>query len=284
MKRKILFECALASLVVAGCYTGAKMNDVNGSAPDAAQTTDPTVPSDSGLPCDVAKLLTDSCTSCHGDPLSGGANDRLMSFDDLVAPSAADPSRKMAEECVARMKDTKRPMPPDALLPAESVAVLEKWIAAGMPKGSCGIDAGSAVETPTVCTSNTMWTRGDRGSSSMHPGVACIDCHAGPQGDDAPSFTLAGTVYPTVHEPDDCYGAKGSISVVVTDANGKVYTLPINSAGNFYSNARIATPYTAKVVSAGKTRAMTAAQTNGDCNTCHTRAGAEKAPGRIFAP
>ena len=40
----------------------------------------------------------------------------------------------------------------------------------------------------------------------------------------------------------------------------------------------------AKVVKNGKERVMKDAQTNGDCNHCHSEKGDEKAPGRIMAP
>jgi mono/diheme cytochrome c family protein len=46
----------------------------------------------------------------------------------------------------------------------------------------------------------------------------------------------------------------------------------------------LALPYTAKVVQNGKTRAMGAAQTSGDCNACHTPTGANGAPGRVTIP
>ena len=113
----------------------------------------------------------------------------------------------------------------------------------------------------------------------MHPGQACIKCHT----KKGPKFSIAGTVYPTAHEPDDCYGL-GSSTVVITDATGKVLTLKSNSAGNFYSQTAIKMPYTAKVIVGTKERAMKDSQTNGDCNSCHTVTGAEKAPGRIMAP
>lgn len=144
-----------------------------------------------------------------------------------------------------------------------------------------GADTGTDFNTPSVCTSATNWTRGDRGSSSMHPGVACIACHDANRG---PGFSIGGTVYPSAHEPDDCNGVKGGVQVVITDAAGKVTTLAVNAAGNFYSAANIQTPFKAKVVSGGKERAMVAAQTDGDCNTCHTEKGLKSAPGRIVAP
>ena len=119
----------------------------------------------------------------------------------------------------------------------------------------------------------------------MHPGDACISCHTQNNG---PSFTIAGTVFPTAHELDDCNGSNGTtdgLQVVITDATGKVVTVAVNSVGNFHSSSTIATPFTATVkASNGKTRAMTTPQTSGDCNSCHTEQGANGAPGRIMAP
>jgi hypothetical protein len=43
-------------------------------------------------------------------------------------------------------------------------------------------------------------------------------------------------------------------------------------------------PYKAKVTYMGRERAMVAAQTSGDCNSCHTQNGANSAPGRILLP
>src|SRR5678816_1857969 len=131
--------------------------------------------------------------------------------------------------------------------------------------------------TPTVCTSGKYWTSGNGGS--MAPGEACQACH---QKQGGPSYFIAGTVYPTAHEPKDCDGI-GSISVVVTDANKVVTTLNANSVGNFSSGTKVAAPFTVKVTSTKGTRAMSGSLTSGDCNSCHTTAGANGAPGRIMA-
>ena len=48
--------------------------------------------------------------------------------------------------------------------------------------------------------------------------------------------------------------------------------------------SELALPYRAKVVVGGRERVMLTPQTNGDCNACHTQAGAEGAPGRIIVP
>jgi hypothetical protein len=142
------------------------------------------------------------------------------------------------------------------------------------PAGSCN--------TLTGCTSGSCWSGSGDGSPLMEPGRACISCHAA-TGGDAPPFTIAGTVYPTAHEPDQCNGAGGA-QVVITDANGNVVTLTANGAGNFYYLGAIALPFQARVVDGNGVRAMSVPQSTGDCNSCHTAVGANGAPGRIMAP
>lgn len=298
MRSNVLVGLTLSGAIAVGCYTGGNISpesksgssgsnttstSVDGSDPAAAATFD-------GLPCDVAKVLADKCSSCHGAKLGGGAPNHMTSYDDLVAASQSDPSKTVAELSVVRMQASKNPMPPDGADAADA-AVLQAWIKAGAKQSTCSdpsIIPADPVDDPyataTVCTSKSTWTRGDRGSTSMHPGVACIDCHDSDRG---PSYVAAGTVYPTAHEPDDCNGSNdASLQVVITDKNGKTYTQTVNSVGNFYFSSRttIATPYTAKIVSGSKSRAMQTAQTDGDCNKCHTEKGTEKAPGRLMAP
>jgi hypothetical protein len=116
----------------------------------------------------------------------------------------------------------------------------------------------------------------------MHPGGACITCH---DQNNAPAFSIAGTVYPTAHEPDDCNGGgTAGAQIVITDAKGVVTKIAVNSVGNFYSQSNIALPFRAKVVVGTKERAMVATQKSGDCNSCHTEKGDSSAPGRIVLP
>jgi hypothetical protein len=110
----------------------------------------------------------------------------------------------------------------------------------------------------------------------MRPGDDCGNCH---------SFFVAGTVYPTAHEPLLCDGTTAAgTTVVITDATGAVTSLTLSSAGNFYSDAVVATPFQAEVVYNGLIREMATPQVNGDCNSCHTEQGASGAPGRIMLP
>lgn len=152
----------------------------------------------------------------------------------------------------------------------------------GTPMATGGMPNDPFAADP-VCTSGTFWTEQNGEGPSMRPGEACIACH---MSDEGPIFEVAGTVYPSGHEPDDCNGAGASGAVVViTDAQGMVYELEVNGAGNFsLENVTIALPYTAKVVQNGMERAMSGSQTSGDCNSCHTQQGSSSAPGRIVLP
>jgi len=147
----------------------------------------------------------------------------------------------------------------------------------------------ASYNSPLTCTSGTTWTGGSTKSANMEPGHACRTCHVLFGQASSKDFDISGTVYPTAHEPDDCNGVPGGITVVITDANKTDHVLTVNSVGNFYNDdgfglLKIPTPYTAKVVSGNKVRAMLTAQTVGDCNSCHTAQGTNSAPGRIMAP
>jgi mono/diheme cytochrome c family protein len=282
--RTITSGFVVVAAALAGCYTGGDIGMTSSSATAPTTTidgTDPTVTAD-GLPCDVLAAIA-TCSTCHGSPTSAGAANRIMTYEDLVAPSLSDPSVTVAEMSATRMADAKKPMPPSGVATA-GAAVLSKWVAAGMPKATCADPVTPApadttnYNTPSVCSSGKTWA-GKR-NSSMAPGQACQSgrCHGG-------DFDASGTIYPTAHEPDNCNGTGGS-QVIITDAAGQTYSTTVNSAGNFYFSLRtsLKLPYTAKVVSGSKTRVMVGAQTNGDCNACHTEKGTQNAPGRMMAP
>jgi len=157
--------------------------------------------------------------------------------------------------------------------------------------GDAGADDGAVPPRggAITCTSGTYWTQGNKKSALMHPGAACRDCHV-VGGLGLFSLDVGGTVYPTAHEPIDCNGVGvAGVTLVVTDAKGKVTSLDVNSAGNFWHSdllgvAPLAKPFKVKVVYAGKEREMVAPLTDGDCNKCHSVTGTNSAPGRILLP
>jgi len=148
---------------------------------------------------------------------------------------------------------------------------------------SDGGTSGDPLDAPPTCTSATYWTKGTRPSPDMEPGRACIACHSVNNG---PLFTVAGTVYPTGHEPDDCYGTAAAGAVVtVRDSTGKEFSFTANSpAGNFFGSPTLVFPITARVTVGGLTRVMTGGAPSGDCNSCHTQNGLNAAPGRVTLP
>jgi hypothetical protein len=222
----------------------------------------------------------------------------LLTYDDLTKKSASDPTKTYAEQSLARMNSAASPMPPKpAVAPtAAEIAILDAWIKAGAPKGAActpppgggttadggaGAGAGTPTNTPLVCTSKKLWNNGNEGSSQMRPGGACITCHSKQGG---PNYVVAGTVYPTAHEPNDCNGVTGNLTVVVTDKNGVTKTIPVNGVGNFSLNGQLAAPFKVKITNGAKERAMIGSLTAGDCNSCHTATGVNGAPGRVMAP
>jgi len=242
------------------------------------------MPPPSDLPCDVADLLGTRCVPCHADP-PRGASESFTSLEALRAPSVSDPSRSVAEVAIELMGSTTNPMPPAPAAPGTDaeIAVLQGFVDGGLSMGTCAVI--DPYDTPVMCTRDSFWRGGNRESTRMHPGLACIDCHATRRG---PWFSVAGTVYPSAHEPDDCNGATANGSdvptVEITDAIGRSVQLDVNSAGNFFSQSRFRLPYTARVLYQGRSRVMVTPQDSGDCNTCHTEAGDNGAPGRILLP
>jgi hypothetical protein len=213
----------------------------------------------------------------------------LMTYRDLIAASKGDPTTSAGVLALARMQSVARPMPPPPAAPAtpSEIASVQTWVSAGMPGGSCVDagpvpDAGNPFGSPPMCTSGRI-AAGPEGPN-MDPGQACIACHATNEG---PDFIVAGTVFPTAHEPNNCTStapAAAGATVVIVDANNRTFALTVNSVGNFYSSSAIVKPYRAKVVVGANERVMAVAQTSGDCNGCHTQSGANSAPGRILMP
>jgi mono/diheme cytochrome c family protein len=292
-RHSFLGGCVIIAAAVAGCYT---VDDVSmrssAQAPASGTTTsvdgtDPSGNTVTGLPCSVARVIAKSCATCHAQTLSGGAPNRMLTYEDLAAISITDGVSTVAEVAVARMRAASGTMPPSGALEPKEVEAVAKWVAAGAPRGDCSdatVDP-TNYDTPTVCSSKVRWTKGDQESPLMRPGAACIACH---KIEDAPAYSAAGTIYPTAHEPNDCNGhSDTNVKVVITDAAGKTYTQSINAAGNFFfaaSKYPIKFPYRAKIVSGSKTREMKDPQKDGDCNKCHSEKGNEDAPGRVMAP
>ncbi len=275
-----LFVCIAAYALLASCGNDRALPREGDDGVDAGVDALGEATSNGTLPCDIQQILTDRCEGCHGATLANGAPIHLVSYADLVGKTAS--GKLIAQRGLDRITAGEMPPPPAEPLTDGERAAFAAWVQAGTPTGDC-TKAPGPFDGPPVCTSGTIWDRGDRGSQLMHPGVACITCHSSQADDDAPRFRVAGTAYPTGHEPDNCNGATPA-TVEVTDASGKVFLLNTNAAGNFFSTARIVFPIRVAVLANGKRRSMEGSPPTGDCNSCHTQDGANMAPGRITLP
>lgn len=244
------------------------------------------VPSD--LPCEIEDLLVKRCLNCHGDPLAG-APMPMLGHDDLIAGTPSNPQVSVAQRSLERMMDPALPMPPLPAAPAtaDEIAALSSWIDAGMPVGSCDTHDPFAVDP--VCTSGTMWSGAE--GPRMAPGRDCIACHASSGEEEAPDYIVAGTIYPTGHEPDACNGLEApDLRVIVRSMDsGAEVSLALAGAGNFglrrsQAPAGFTAPFSVSVQWQGRERLMSGAAPSGACNACHTQGGTNQAPGRVVAP
>jgi mono/diheme cytochrome c family protein len=151
-------------------------------------------------------------------------------------------------------------------------------VAAGL-LGCGGPDLGVP---PQTCSTRAV----NAGKSElMEPGGTCVNCHASNEG---PSFAIAGSVMNALHDDTNCAGVAGVI-VAITGADGLRVELPSNENGNFTLDRWPGTslfPYTAEVARNGVSTPMLMPRQAGenDCNSCHTAAGTNAAPGRIIPP
>lgn len=295
----VLIPTLAAAIVAAACDVTLSDTGESSDAGDAdvvnpAPSSDAGAPTGAagtglgtGLPCEVQGIIENRCLACHG----GTSPPPLLRYEDLTAKSQKDPTKTMAEMSLEEMKAKQMPPPPATPPEDDEILAFEQWVKAGTKKNavSCTdappVDGGTGTDggNDAKCTSGKTWTDGNQGSPSMHPGAACNACH---QTSGGPNLRIAGTVYPSLHEPNDCSGAAPPplITVTVTDSRGRIAAMPVNEAGNFLTTMRLTPPFKATVTNGIQTRSMVGTVNSGDCNSCHTVQGDNKAPGRILAP
>jgi hypothetical protein len=134
-----------------------------------------------GVPCNVAAVVSNNCTLCHGSKPAFSAPMPLMTYADFQAPAKSDATKKVYELIPGRIKttDTMKHMPPVSrppLLPADLQA-LDGWATAGaMPSPqSCAITPMTATGSPTpsqMTTGPGMATPGAPGMTTPPGGTS----------------------------------------------------------------------------------------------------------------
>lgn len=147
-----------------------------------------TTTSGGGLPCDVAALVEENCWTCHGPQPKFGAPMSLTSAADFAAPSTVA-GETVGTRVLARVRDPANPMPqlPAPGLGDDQIAVLENWIGAGAPAGTCEDSTPGTTEPGTSDPGTTEPGTSDPGASpdggapmqpTEDPGVECYELRA----------------------------------------------------------------------------------------------------------
>jgi hypothetical protein len=168
-------------------------------------------------------------------------------------------------------------MPPGALPSASDVAILENWINAGYPKGSCGGSGGGAGDSgaggppaPPPPSPASVFDGAPAfalitGPRAHNAGQDCMRCHTN-GGGDAPQLSFGGTLYDGAGNP--VAGAE----VRLVDANNSAIVVHTASNGTFYQRGGgFSAPAHVGVRDANDSADMfSALQSNGGaCSSCH---------------
>ena len=117
-------------------------------------------------------------------------------------------------------------------------------------------------------------------SAVMRPGEDCLACH---NGQVAPDWTVAGTVFSNANAPLE--GGIPDAQILITDANKRTLTLTSNAAGNFYTSEMLDFPLHVEIQRGTWRMAMASSPSSGSCNSCHSiPKGNPDVPGRLFIP
>lgn len=120
---------------------------------------------------------------------------------------------------------------------------------------------------------------------TMRPGDNCLRCHQEGFGErDAPVFSAAGTIFPSV-DSDHCEGVAG-VRVFLMGADGQEVELTTNEAGNFWTREPLMEEGPGpRIEFEGRTQKMGRNLPGVPaCNACHSQPPVGGAPGKIFAP
>jgi predicted CxxxxCH...CXXCH cytochrome family protein len=158
------------------------------STPPPGPQTEPA--KNAGFTCEVKRLLTVKCQTCHSDPPQGGAVVPMMTVRQMLAWSVTDPTKTVAEVALERMQNAASPMPPasfnNAATPDE-IQAFEAWIQGNFvgfcqgavpPNATCTTCHGDATRVGAAGTDPQISIAPPRGSNGeMLPSQAAVGAH-----------------------------------------------------------------------------------------------------------
>ncbi|HET6334518.1 MAG TPA: hypothetical protein VFG30_14945 [Polyangiales bacterium] len=137
------------------------------TAPPTGMTTTqyPNAQNVPGVPCDVAAVVSDNCTTCHSNPVKFQAPMALMAHSDFMVASKTQPAKKVFQVIPDRINatDIKLRMPPASgtTIAATNLKIFNDWLNAGAqavtPSCAITVKGGGDVTTqPPPTTGMTM--------------------------------------------------------------------------------------------------------------------------------
>lgn len=117
----------------------------------------------------------------------------------------------------------------------------------------------------------------------MQVGATCLSCHPPGFGDEAPTWSAAGTVFAGT-DSDLCDGVEG-VDVVFEGEDGEGVRVTTHEVGCFWteearkSEGQVSLEFDGRRVAMGQSLPVSPA-----CGGCHTPGNAAGAPGDFYAP
>lgn len=120
------------------------------------------------------------------------------------------------------------------------------------------------------CDESTTTGPSDPSESSHNAGRDCMACHGPGVGGEAPTWTVAGTVY---HDDraTPYVGARVRLTTAPEGGGSVLVEIMSDASGNFYTNRPVSFGggVFADVIGTGVRRSMRDALPRGACNSCH---------------
>jgi hypothetical protein len=166
-----------------------------------------------GVPCDVAGIVSENCTTCHSNPAQFSAPMPLMAHADFMAAAKSQPTKKVFEVIPSRINatDIKLRMPPASgtTITAANLKIFNDWLAGGAkavtPSCAITLKTSNAPPTgtttmvpPTEGTGTTGAPSGSGGASDKpikydDPMMKCYEFRAHAPNDKATPFSVSNT-------------------------------------------------------------------------------------------
>jgi hypothetical protein len=187
------------------------------------------------------------CKACHDGKGTAGSPMGLMTYEDLRAPSHSNPAVPVFKMIQTRVHDTVKPMPPTRM-PADQMAVVDAWVAAGGP--DCGFPHAGQPTAGTGGTAGVGATAG-RGPVTGGTGAAGTGTTGG-----APYLSADGTFFikeppgtapvgPDAPDAEFCFNLVAHNATTPLPMDPTPFSVP---AKEFYHQFDFKVPYTKTMV------------------------------------